>query len=1185
MPRTWPNILGLVHPGSDGVEVLQSQLGMLPGWVVFYRSMARAAQVYSGDDFRQFTEAEIGVICCLEWDQGEGGTVPAPGLVKPFRQRCRNYVEASTGCHVWIIGNEMNAVSQWPLTGQRAESIVPRAPAHQVMEPRYRPDRYPLLFNTPGAEIQEGHFPISPAHYVDCYIQVRESIKTLPGHEQDLVLVGAVAPWNTDAKDPDNPSGDWIRYFTAIASALQGGQCEGFALHTATLGPDPELLLSDRTLSFPFGGYKAGFRCFEDFIAAVPPQHRRLPLFITEASQLRPWLDANDGWVFQACTLIQDYNQAHTHSPVRCLSLFQWETDSPWAIRGKSYLLTDIRDTLHMLADRALKATLCEVVWERVEIPEPIVVGQTLNIAVTFSNTTAQRLCCSGDDPVRLAVAYQADSDPATQDMVIPDLRYPLPEDVAVGAALTCQVGLPTPPVPGEYRLLIGIAKTQFVWSTPELEGAFVCSISILEPALPEAVSAVSESRDDSACMDPEHQAPAIPILAAEASLTLSAETVPPMEPDTPAAASRTVSEKNGVQDRPATETPVPEQPVDFAIVDLTAFFPAGTNDKAVRLLSSLHRIVFIETGLPATTPMDAQLDHFLKLGLEGMPMHYVLEDAGAVYQVLPLTTMPLSYSRNLAPAIVLGLEGRARTPAEAKERLRRAVQCSATLLRDLRPFGLPNIWEIGMDSVDGEIPFCGLSPEGLEAVQEAMHEQWQRLGMAHTPLEVTAIALPFEAALAEESTREPDATTTTPASERHGVPAGAAAPVPEGSAALADEPLPMAPFASAFTQVPLDLESAESAGLEYAYREKTSFALWATGDTGTAPVAQLRRVHALQYGDILYHFVISPSGQIFETRRGQKPDEFLRPPDRDALHIGLLGDFKHQFPAETQTRGCSLLLANLAYAGEQAIDPDTPGSRPVRIGTEQWWHKEDWRQRVLQEASRLRERMEEEKADRTQAEHGDGIAENALSPPDAPSPAAAALPDAAFPDPAASESRRWHPLPPTKAPRIVNKIGTLPSHPRMQIAKRQLESIRAICIHHSDAPGMVSPEQLAQSLVLDQSTGDIPLHGLPYHFFVHPDGQIDQLADLDEVCQGTAVDNEPFISIGLAGKFTGTVNPTPDQLQQTGSLISWLMREHFLNLADIKGHKEIDAQEAVCPGEEWDQGRTWKDSLFFHID
>ena len=71
---------------------------------------------------------------------------------------------------------------------------------------------------------------------------------------------------------------------------------------------------------------------------------------------------------------------------------------------------------------------------------------------------------------------------------------------------------------------------------------------------------------------------------------------------------------------------------------------------------------------------MDIYLDHFVELGLEGLPMHFLIENDGLVFQLLPLTTNPLSYSQNWASAMVLGLEGKANSQAEAKEKLHRAA-------------------------------------------------------------------------------------------------------------------------------------------------------------------------------------------------------------------------------------------------------------------------------------------------------------------------------------------------------------------------------------------------------------------------------------------------------------------------------------------------------------------------------
>ena len=1191
MPRTWPNILGLVNLGHDGVEALNSRMGQLPGWVVFNRSMARDRQVYSGDDYSQYTDANVGVICCLEWDQGEGGTIPAPGLIGPFLKRCQSYVEASSGCHVWIVGNEMNAISNWPLTARRTESISIRGDSFQVMDPRYRPDRYPLLVGGPGAEIQEGHFPVSPSYYVECYVQVRECIKGLRGHEQDLVLVGAVAPWNTDAKDAENPSGDWIQYFTAIVSALQGGQCEGFALHTASLGPDPDILQTDQNLSFPFGDHKAGFRCFEDYIAAVPPQHRGLPFFITETSQLQPWLDANDGWVFNACELIQTHNRARTNSPIRCLALYQWGTDSPWSIRNKSYLLSDIRDTLLMLADQSRKSALCEVVWEGSEMPEACVKGESFTTSVTFTNISEHALSCSGDDPARLAVLFQAvDSSDSIAESV-PDLRYPLPEDVGVGAAQTCRFVLQAPPTTGAYRLYVGIVSSQFVWSSAGLEGALVCTVSVQESVDVESVSKPLKNSYE--------------VLTAPSMLSGSGPlSTPNTEPLQPAVWTESIEPSEDSEDTHLSsftdgdfkepeilEKVVPDlaPPTKFEVYDLTAFFSASKAEVSKRLLTSLNRIVFVEAGLPASTPMDIYLDHFVELGLEGLPIHFLIENDGPVFQLLPLTTNPLSYSQNWASAMVLGLEGRANSQAEAKEKLHRAAKFCASILQAQASYGVSSSWEIGLDSVDGEIPFCNLTLEDLEEVGAAMHEQWQLLGMSKSQLTLTPIALLLEA---KEGDRKREVKEEQPDPYFDGIQGLEAVQAadlgPDVSEDASELPAEEAPLWSSFPsgppQEPIDLESDGSSHIEYTYREKTAVFLWATGSRNDVPITQLNRLHELQFGDILYHFVIASDGRVFETHRGPKPDEQLMSPLSEGLHIGLQGDFKQQFPPEAQTKSCILLLARLARKEEQLAAQVNLGTRPVTIGTEHWLYKDDWREKVLHQTSLISEILGAQKEGLSEDTDLSSILDTVSSvsePDDAPAPISQA------PGKAWSESGEI-PAPRTSlsesVPRLFNKIGTMAIHPKVISPKRRLEQINSICIHHTSVPGIVGPEQIAQSLLLDQSAGDSPLHGLPYHFFVHPDGQIDQCVSLEEVCQGTENENDFAISVALAGKFTDTVNPTPDQLRSAATLISWLMREHFLNIEDIKGHKDIDGEETECPGEEWTQGRAWKESLLHYI-
>lgn len=1187
MPRTWPKILGLVNPEPDGVDSLNSHLGILPGWVVFHRSMARDAQVYSGDDFRIFTEAEVGVICCLEWDDSEGGTVPAPGLMKPFLQRCQSYVEASFGCHVWIIGNEMNVVSKWPLTVQRADSIDNGENSFLVLEPRYRKDRYPLLSKNSEAEVEEGHFPISPSYYVDCFSQVRECIKSIPNHEQDLVLVGAVAPWNTDARDPENPSGDWIRYFKAVAGALMKDQCEGFALHTATLGPNPENLTSDQRLPFPFGSHKAGFRCFEDFIEGIPEQHRELPVFITEASQLQPWLDANDGWIFRACTLINDYNRIRTQSPIRCLALFQWGPDSPWSMRGKSYLLSDFRETLQMLEDRALKASLCPVTWDRVSAPERIATSGKFDLAVSFSNGSDQILQCSGDDPARLALAFLPERKEAGEESPFPELRYPLPENVSIGGYLTLQFQVQAPQLQGEYQLCLGIVKSQFVWSSTELEGAFTSRASVLDPEVLESLPIEGGSA-----------APLEPDADKQTPFAISASTDSSSDQETTSTKFHQEAEETdylelkGAVDKEEDLSATEEEFVafgrheEFEILDLTAFIPSGASVGALRHTSALHRIVFTETGLSADTPVDEYQSYFRRQGLEGLPFHYVLENEGPIYKVLSLNASPLAYSQNLARAIVFGLEGRALSLLEAESKLLRAAKAFACVLHSQALFGLSLTWEIGIDSLDGEIPFCGLGQDFLKEIEDAMQEHWRSLGKNSAPLNLTSVELSLESPLDTDLQGFGDSKSLSLAKGTHEATtsSGQLSAIELESEQSPISPLQLASLDSPFSQRLVDLESAAADELRLAYSEKNAITLWSAGEPGNTPVSQLQRIHRLQFGDIIYHFVITSEGEVFETRRSDAPDENLPVPHNASLHIGLLGDFKHQHPTELQTKSCRLLLARLASGHEFSGDTESLDSRVVKIGNEHWFSKEDWRRNLLLEASQLQALLAGgEQAHNETDDYGE-IAGDFHPGQERVSQEVSLGLEERIPTLSTSEGQIPKPSLSEEVPRLINKVGALPIHHRMLRPRRQLEAIRGICIHHTDAPGIVGPEQLSQSLILDQNNSEMQLHGLPYHFFVHSDGQIDQCVALDEVCQANESDNTHLISIGLAGKFTGKVNPTPEQLKKTGVLVSWLMKEHFLTLDDIKGHKDMDLGETVCPGDEWSQGKSWKDSLFFFV-
>lgn len=1207
MPTTWPSILGLANPPLEEAEELRSQLGALPGWAVFHRSMARDAQVYSGDDFRPYTDAGVGVICCLEWDREDGGTIPAAAMMKAFLDRCSSYAEASEGCHVWVIGSEMNCVSRWPLTAVQRDSLMAHPQDWEVLEPRYRLDRYPVLTGHSEAAVKETHFPLTPEYCADCYLQARDRIKAIPGHEKDLVLTGAVAPWNRDFRDPGNPSGDWTRYFARMAAALKQGQCDGFAMHTATLGPDPELLDQDRKLSFPFDSLMAGFRSYEDFAAAIPSHHRELPVFITEASQLRPWLDANDGWVANACALVQKYNRGHSGPPVRCLTLFQWGGESPWGIRGKSHLIVDIRDSLASLAAQARSASLCDVSWSEMQDSLAAPAKGPVRLEVRVTNPSGENLHCSGDDPVRLAAALLPRTEAKETELLLSDLRMPLPEDLPAGGELSWSVELPEFEMQeSQYALFLGLVRSQFVWSAAELPSAFSCLIT-QERHADEAGEPVDDCeeqipRSTPEDLDPEPPEAAKPSTEEKQQLPFDTEETDESEAETSvtdSTADGTGEEQHPSEDQlpgqgpeehaeavrgnvPAEAISASERVADTApdaadtdcrIVNLSSFVQASMREGKARPVGSLRRIVFVDSGLESSVPLEEFQAHFRKLGYEGIPIHFLLTDGEEAFQLLPISTPPHPYSRNLEAAVVLGLEGSSSSQAEGHARLQRAAWICASILRHHVPFGLTPDLEVGLDSLDGSPAFAGLPPEILEEACGIISDHWMRLGMYRWPLSLVPVDLPLEARTEDEGSEieaAPDLQTPSeegPPSAQDGPPS---AGDPVGAASLGPIPETQWSMPSRPEPYPLRLGGSISERLKGENGRHRAVAFWAAGDSGEMPLTELQRLHGLATQSGFFHFVIDASGRPFETRSA--PDSKMRAgPERDGtVHIGLQGDFRLAAPDPSQTVVCGQLLALLSGRDVQ-LNPSL-----VTVGTQQWFRKEEWLQRVMRQSEEFRSssgsvRDGSISTDPVGIPQEPEISESTAGPPAESNPAEELAERAAF---GTSEA---------KPPPINNIVDLMPSHPRMRNPVRDGDAIRGISIHHSDAPFNVTAEQLAESWILDHVAAEHDFPGLPYHYFIHADGRIDHCTRMQEVCEAASHGNEALIVICLAGRFTDSLNPTPAQLKQTGKLIRWLAQEHDLNIEAVSGHRDLDEAETVCPGEEWDQGRNWKETLLHY--
>jgi len=271
-----------------------------PGWEIRTEELGHDPTHRGGTDYRH---ARHEPIARLNNGYGNRGTIPEPQHYEAFAQRAANFVAASEGCTRWIIGNEPN-----------------------------------VLWERPNGR------PIAPTDYARCYNLCRAAIKALPGHADDEVLIAAVGPWNNQTTYAGNEAGDWIVYFADVQRAVAG--LDGIALHTYSQhGQTPEGVATNAKMRAPFTHRTYGFQTYREWMDAILPRYRGLPVYITETNAGGPWRDENTGFVQRAYQEIFTWNKAHPDRAIWCLALYRWQTDK-WIIRDKSSVIADFREAV-----------------------------------------------------------------------------------------------------------------------------------------------------------------------------------------------------------------------------------------------------------------------------------------------------------------------------------------------------------------------------------------------------------------------------------------------------------------------------------------------------------------------------------------------------------------------------------------------------------------------------------------------------------------------------------------------------------------------------------------------------------------------------------------------------------------------------------------------------------------------
>jgi murein DD-endopeptidase MepM/ murein hydrolase activator NlpD len=390
-------LFGLHEPGGEQMMLDAGR----PGWVLFTEEVGRDPNNFSGKNFSPWSNRNLGVICRINHGYYPNGAIPNSAFYEDFARRCANYVANSPGCKIWIIGNEMNfdierptlisqsapmspaaasasSISTEPATDGAlmtlvksvlrtlsggmgdAEFYTPPPPSIQELaaaenDPRMRghPQRFSALRQPEAtsrslvaAASPQPVEVITPELYVRCYRLCRDAIRRIPGHGDDQVIVGAVAPWNNQTTYAGNPNGDWVQYMQDILRLLGANGCDGVALHTYTHGADPNLVHDAAKMNAPFQNRHYHFFAYRDFMNGIPADMRHLPVYITETDQDVPWLDQNSGWVQRAYGEIHWWNQQSGNQQIRALILYRWPNIDKWVIETKPGVIADFRAAL-----------------------------------------------------------------------------------------------------------------------------------------------------------------------------------------------------------------------------------------------------------------------------------------------------------------------------------------------------------------------------------------------------------------------------------------------------------------------------------------------------------------------------------------------------------------------------------------------------------------------------------------------------------------------------------------------------------------------------------------------------------------------------------------------------------------------------------------------------------------------
>ncbi len=1222
MPRPLfdsPYIFGIHEPGGEAEMVRSGR----PGWILFTEEVGRDPNDRSGKDFSPWSNQDLGVICRINHGYEPSGTLPPSSLYQNFAVRCANYVKASKGCKIWIIGNEPNLAVERPgvqidwsraayLAGSRGGGTPGDGESDFPLTYRDLPDRFSALI--PGDRsnrrliVNPGEV-ITPQLYAQCYRLCRSAIRAVPGHEDDQVLVAPVAPWNIDTMYPDNPSGDWVTYFQDILRILGPENCDGFGLHTYSHGTELNFIYDDFKMNPPFAHRSYQFRAYRDFMEAVPANMRHLPVYITESNQNDTWLNNNIGWVQRAYGEIDHWNKQAGNQQIRCLILYRWPKLDRWYIEGQQGVIEDFRQALTFdykwgaqagtgttpaptPAPIAPPANLTYgIEWVRVQFPQTIQPGQEITASVTFTNRGNFVLARGGTNPVRLGFKF-FDGDRPMVLSADRDLRTYMPKDVAVGETVTVDAAIATPTTPGAFTLQLDLMHFMDTWFGDQGAQPYRTTLQVGAVAAP---------------------------------------------PDSGEA----------------------------QIVNIVDQMPKGTMAYQPRDLTKIKYLVINHTAVRPNVDLALIANAHIQRGYPGIAYDFVVDDRGRIFQVAPLEGAVQASQDWSGRGINICLAGNFEDAPPPAAQLNAAGLLCVSMARR---FGLTASAVIGVGEMlsyasPGRTFYEG--PTWKNTLKQIVTQRLQEPpAPAPTPVPVP-IPLP------------------APAPEPDPVPAPAPQPQPQPDPGSRDEIQqlqarlqqllsqistlqsenqrlqalinsgqgsqgggPMLVVQPTIEDVILALPRDPAGFFSRTLDEIKYVVINHTAVHQDVALERIAQAHRVRLPGILYQFFIDAQGGIFQTEPLMDVVDASQPYIKNGINVAFAGSFTGTIPTQAQLQAGGQLIAWLIEQFPQLKLENVMGVREFISHSspgDQWTEGQNWKALLLtaiQDADRAAAPAPGSDNDQVQAlrtqiaqlqqqvqvsarqvqtlqaqlqNAGNAAAQVAdlkselstlenqyealddryqaiqaanqnlttqvgsleaeitrlLSLP-APTPAPGLVPSGP---------------PPVTKPAMIYKADRLTRHPTLRYDRRNLNQITHIAIHHTAIRPDVGPERIAELHVMeDQSRYKDPWPGIGYHFFIHDSGVIDQCNDLETVSYQVYQANGYSLGIVMGGSFMNGVVPTDAQLQSLSHLTAWLMQELNVPLRNIWGHREFPNNATVCPGSEWTEGKQWRNEFFARI-